>query len=237
MRTRVAVTAVLAAAAAIAVATSITSPAQAASYRYWTYWQGAADGWTFATAGPASTIPADGAVEGWRFAVTSAAGQAGDAPRSAADFDAICSSTPAEDGDKRVALVVDPGDATSAPAGQTPPSALVSCVVIEQDATGYEVLRSALEVRTEDGLVCGIDGYPAGECAPVVEDAPVEVSGVASTATAATPTAGATDAAMAASAAPGDGADAPPGGPPLLTVGVLAAAALVGVLLWRWRRA
>ena len=75
-------------------------------------------------------------------------------------------------GNKAVALIVDPGPPQAAPDGQVPPAGLVACVEIADDATGYQVLRSALEVRTEGGLVCGIDGYPSGECAPVVDDPP-----------------------------------------------------------------
>ena len=200
--------------------------AEAASYRYWTYWQGGAGSWAFATAGPAALIPADGSVEGWRFAVTTQAGSAGDSPRPTPSFAEICGQTPAAEGSKRVALVVDPGPASVAPEGQVPPSAIVACVEADVDATGYQVLRSLTGVRTENGLICGIDGYPAGECAPVVEDPPATPAGDPS------PTESTTAAAPARTPAE----QAP--GTPLATVAVVALAAAVGgLVLWRRRRA
>jgi len=55
---------------AILAMTAIAPAARAESaYRYWTYWQGNAGAWQFATQGPATSNPADGSVEGWRFAV------------------------------------------------------------------------------------------------------------------------------------------------------------------------
>jgi len=58
----------------------IGTPAHAASYRYWSYWWVDQGTWVFATAGPASSAPADGAVEGWRFGITGLAGSSADAP-------------------------------------------------------------------------------------------------------------------------------------------------------------
>ena len=74
------------------------------------------------------------------------------------------------EGKKRVAVVVDAGLPEEAPPGQTPPEPVTQCVTADEDATGYAVLRSFADVRTEGGLVCGISGYPEGECAPVVDD-------------------------------------------------------------------
>ena len=60
---------------AILAMTSIAPAARAeTAYRYWTYWQGNAGSWQFATQGSATSNPLDGAVEGWRFAITGAAG-------------------------------------------------------------------------------------------------------------------------------------------------------------------
>jgi hypothetical protein len=210
--------------------------AQAASYRYWTYWQGGTGDWAFATAGPAALIPAEEAVEGWRFAVTTQAGSAGDSPRTPPSFADICGATPAAEGSKRVALVVDFGLPSAAPEGQAPPPGIVSCVEIEAGATGYQVLRSMTGVRTENGLICGIDGFPTGECAPVIDDQQVAPSAASSPSqsAAASPTAAASQSAMATSAAP----SVSDGGTPWATVAVLALAAAVGgLLVWRRRRA
>jgi hypothetical protein len=72
---------------------------------------------------------------------------------------------------KRVALVVDPGMTQAAPQGEKPGALTTTCVQIETDATGYNILRSAMTVRTSNGFICGIDGYPAIECADVVDNA------------------------------------------------------------------
>lgn len=156
-----------------AVVASVVAPpsATAAAYRYWTYWQAPQGSWSFATAGPATTVPADGSVQGWRFAVTSAAGTASDAPRPRASFAEICADTPAVAGSKRVALVIDFGDPSEAPEGEQPPAATAECVVADADATGYAVLRSAVSVRTDDvGLICALADYPARGCAELVDE-------------------------------------------------------------------
>ncbi|MFC5906294.1 hypothetical protein ACFP3V_03545, partial [Streptacidiphilus monticola] len=42
--------------------------ASAASYRYWSFWSGAADGgWAYQQQGPNTYVPPDGSVDGWRF--------------------------------------------------------------------------------------------------------------------------------------------------------------------------
>lgn len=216
------VVATLVVAAAIALGAAAT--ADAAAYRYWTYWQGGTGSWTFATAGPASLIPADGSVEGWRFAVTTTAGAAIDAPVVSPSFDAICGATPAEVGRKRVALVVDSGLPTIASEGQTPPAPITACVVAEPGATGYQVLRSTTSVRTEGGLVCAIGDYPTGECAPVVDD-----SVGAPAATAASPTGVTAVVELRESSSTS--------GPPWVTAAVFLVLAVVGVVLWRRGRA
>ncbi len=166
---RRAITVALAAAIAVVVPAAV-APAisHASAYRYWSYWLGSDDGWSFANVGPAFRVPADGMVEGWRFSISGVQGN--HAPSIAADFDAVCGATSAEDGRKRVAVIVDPGVAADAPEGEQPPGAWAMCVVAEQRATGYDVLRAAATVRAERGLICGIGGYPASECAEVTAD-------------------------------------------------------------------
>ena len=210
--------------------------AQAAAYRYWTYWQESGGEWSFATAGPASTVPADGSVEGWRFAVTTQAGSAGDAPGVVPSFAEICGGLPAAAGSKRVALVVDMGPEQIAPPGQAPPTRIIACTEVAADATGYQVLRSATTVRTENGLICGIDGYPTGECAPVVDDAEAtgpDAPDASSAANAGPATAPSPATAIAPATEPAPGA-----GGPWATLAVAALVAmLVAGLLWRRRRA
>jgi len=206
-------------AALVGVLLSVTlaSSAQAAAYRYWTYWGTSEGAWQFAQAGPAGTTPADGSVQGWRFAVSSTSGDVANEPRTdAADaFDDICGDTAGVEGSKRVALVVDPGLPEAAPPGERPGLMQTYCTVVPTDANGYDVLRSVGTVRVDGGLICAIDAYPATGCADVIdESAPVDAMSTAPT----TP-----DPASEQSSAL----------PVLIGVGALA---LLGALAWRLRR-
>ncbi|WP_262986032.1 SCO2322 family protein, partial [Streptomyces sp. CBMA123] len=105
------------------------APAQAAGYRYWSFWHGADGGaWTYQQQGPAIAVPPDGSVDGWRFAVSPDGGQDAAKPRTAARFDEICAATPAQDGRKRVAVVLDFGTAEDAGASAAqPPEQRTAC--------------------------------------------------------------------------------------------------------------
>jgi len=146
--------------------------ASAMSYRYWSYWISNDSGWTYSSWGPASLRPDDGSVEGWRFGVSSGTTGAGLQPRATPDFDRICADTPAEDGLKRVAVIIDPGLVGDAPDGESPGGLWAMCVSAPPSATGADILRSAASVRTQAGMVCGLAGYPARECAVVLRDEP-----------------------------------------------------------------
>jgi hypothetical protein len=151
---------------------ALPTPADAATYRYWSYWQsGAGDGaWSFATTGPGASRPADGAVEAWRFG-TSSGTTTSSPPRSTARFADLCAGVERSDGTKRIGLVIDFGEATDAPPGERPPAGVRQvCAVVPDSATGARVLATHASIRTKDGLVCGIDGYPRSECAVVVAD-------------------------------------------------------------------
>lgn len=157
--------------AAVSVPLLGTSPAQAASYRYWGYYHVTSKGtWVFATTGAAAVKPADGAVEGWRFAIS------GDAdaryPRATPDFATVCKATNTVTGKKRVAVYIDPGLAVEAPTGSTPPVPAAACAVVPTGWNGAQVLASVEKVRSSKGLVCGIDGYPSTGCGDSVKKAP-----------------------------------------------------------------
>lgn len=231
--TRTTVRAAAALAAAVVAIVLVISPAQAAAYRYWTYWQApvGATAWTFGTQGPGTSVPADGAVEGWSFAVSTESASPEDAPATAPDFAAICGATPVQLDSKRVALVIDPGSAGLAPEGETPPEPITTCVVIEPDATGYDVLRSAATVRTEDGLVCGIAEYPARECATVLDDA--EAAALTASAAAADPTPSPLPSVTGLPTGP-DGSGGVGGGSPVATLVV--AVLLIGAAAFGWHR-
>lgn len=156
--------------AGLLLSLTATTAAQAASgFRFWGYYQWTGGKWAFATKGPAQTVPADGAVEGWRFAV--APETISRLPRADGDFATICAAAPAEQGKKRVALIIDGGLPADAPAGATPIPAKGVCVVTAPGSTGAQILSAAATVRVQKGLTCGIDNYPASGCGEAVRDA------------------------------------------------------------------
>jgi MYXO-CTERM domain-containing protein len=139
--------------------------AQAAGYRYWSFWDHGGDRWTYATQGPATARPSDGDVQGFRFSVSEDS-QDSAQPRGTADFDVICARTPAQDGKKRVALVIDFGTAADAPAGETPPERRTACARVASDATTAEALAAVAKPLRYDtnALLCAISGYPHKGC-------------------------------------------------------------------------
>lgn len=139
--------------------------AQAAGYRYWSFWEGSASGWSYATQGPSLVRPEDGSVQGFRFSV-SADSRDASKPRRAPDFAKICADTPAKDGSKRVALVIDPGSAADAPDGETPPALRTACARVAADASSAEALAAVAKPLRYDtsAMLCAISGYPATGC-------------------------------------------------------------------------
>ncbi|MEU9451682.1 SCO2322 family protein [Streptomyces sp. NPDC048277] len=140
-------------------------PAQAAGYRYWSFWERDGSRWTYATQGPSTAQPADGAVEGFRFAVSEDSADAS-RPRGTADFATICADTPAVRGKKRVALVIDFGTTADAPSGEKPPAGRTACAVVTGDATSAEALAAVAKPLRYDtnALLCAIAGYPETGC-------------------------------------------------------------------------
>ncbi|MER7488904.1 SCO2322 family protein [Streptomyces sp. NPDC126497] len=139
--------------------------AQATGYRYWSFWEQDGTAWTYATQGPSLARPADGDVHGFRFSVSEDSADAAE-PRGTADFDTICAKTPAADGEKRVALVVDFGTSADAPSGETPPAGRTACARVPEDATTAEALASVAKPLRYDAnaLLCAIAGYPEKGC-------------------------------------------------------------------------
>ncbi|GGS94626.1 SCO2322 family protein [Streptomyces chromofuscus] len=155
-----------------------TGQAQAAGYRYWSFWELDGKAWTYATQGPSTARPVDGSVQGFRFAV-SVDSQDASRPRGTADFTAICAGTPARDGTKRVALVIDFGTASEAPSGETPPRARTACAQVSPDATTAEALAAVAKPLRYDtnALLCAIAGYPERGCGEQVTDSEQSTAG------------------------------------------------------------
>ncbi|MEU3572084.1 SCO2322 family protein [Kitasatospora sp. NPDC036755] len=144
------------------------APAHAAGYRYWSFWRGAEGGaWTYQQQGPAVAVPPDGAVDGWRFALSPDGGQDAAKPRTAGSFAEICADTPAQEGRKRVAVVLDFGTAEDAGSSAAAvPEQRTTCAAVAPRATSAEVLAAVAPPLRYDsnGLLCAIAGYPKAGC-------------------------------------------------------------------------
>lgn len=209
------------------VLSAVALPAQAGTaYRYWSYWNassGAAN-WTYATQGSGTYVPQDGAVEGWRFGVATDASFI--KPEQSPNFADICAGVELPSDGKRVAFVIDFGNVGQAPRGEVPPQSRSECVIAADGATGLQMLQSIVEVRLDAGFICGIEGFPAIECAPLV-DATDEATESTSTNHA---VAVVTD---SAAVEPELSEPTPGAGAPLMTAAALSLLALASFGLWR----
>jgi hypothetical protein len=134
--------------AVMTTATLMPTAAQAeTSYRYWSYWIGG-DTWTYSARGPGFRSAPDAGVEGYRFVVSPKDGSQASPPSVASTYDQLCPGQPvAPVGQKRVAVVLDFGPAGIAPVGETPPATSVQCVLVDQGATGLQVLQKVAQLR------------------------------------------------------------------------------------------
>ncbi|MGV9880069.1 SCO2322 family protein [Streptomyces sp. NPDC003006] len=191
------------------------APAQAADYRYWSFWERSGSTWTYASQGPGTARPEDGDVQGFRFSVSDDSKDSAE-PRGPAGFKDICASTPAEDGRKRVALVIDFGTPKDAPAGETPPAPRMACARVAEDATSADALASVAKPLRYDSraLLCAIDGYPESGCGELVSSDTVTTE-----------------------AQPKTDEDEEDGGPSLgIVAGIAAIVLLGGAAFWQARR-
>ncbi|MET9778655.1 SCO2322 family protein [Streptomyces sp. NPDC006367] len=197
--------------------------AQAAGYRYWSFWERDGDQWTYATQGPSTARPSDGDVQGFRFSVSEDSGDAA-RPRGTADFAAICAKTPAREGSKRVALVLDFGTAADAPSGETPPAGRTACARVSPDATTADALAAVagpLRYNT-NALLCAIAGYPKSGCGEQVTQESQKTRG---------------DGEQDATAAPEEKNASDDSGPSAgLYAGIALVAALAAAAAWQSRR-
>ncbi|MFE5797206.1 SCO2322 family protein [Streptomyces sp. NPDC056503] len=213
--------------AGLLLALGAAAPAQAAGYRYWSFWESDAGKWTYATQGPATARPADGDVIGFRFALSEDSADA-TKPTTAPDFGAVCADTGKTPGTKRIAVVVDFGTPKDAPAGETPPRSAptTGCARIAENGTAAEALAAVAKPLRYDSsaMLCGIAGYPRKGCGEAVAE-PAEPAG--------SPASTASKAPAPATATGDDGS----GGPSLgLLVGGGAVLALGAAAVWKSRR-
>ncbi len=150
--------------------TSAAVSAADSGYRYWNFWVEDAGSWTLPEETQQERQLADASVDGWHFGVWGDDG--GDPPRSVTSFNSLCpalAAGTAHPDTVRVAVVIDPGTADDAPAGQSPRAIRTVCLRLSAGSTSRDALeRAATSVRIENNTVCAIDDYPRGECAPLV---------------------------------------------------------------------
>jgi hypothetical protein len=221
--------------AATVATLTLAAPAQAASFRYWSYWQGATGTWVAAETGPGDHTLVDSDVQGWRFTITAA--MPTQAPDNAPVFADLCpdlAAAGATEGEVRVAVVIDSGYTADAPEGQTPPGDVVSCVTLPEGSTGNQALAAAGSVTEDNGLVCAINGYPEGECGVEVSDADAQAAATAAQDEQPNPAVIAVPAATTS----GSTATTDSSSPAWLgmAIGALALAALIGLAFWIPRR-
>jgi hypothetical protein len=157
--------------AAVLIGSSAGTAHAADGFKYWNYFHVKGGKYVFATTGPSGFKPADGTVEAYRYGLSSTA--AGLPPRAAATkytVDDLCGDTKAKSGQKRVGVLIDYGTAKDAAKGEQPPKPTGECAVVPTDANGQQVLDKVADLRVENQLVCGIDGYPVKGCSVTVKN-------------------------------------------------------------------
>lgn len=150
-------------------AVGIATPAQAAddAYAYWLYYTVKDGEFSYQeNKGPASYVPEDGSVEAYRFAAAVfPPTQEPRADLSQVDFETACGGASADEGEKRVAVLIDYGLQADAPGDDQAPAPKATCAVVPEDATGLQVLGAVTETRVGDkSSLCAIDGYPSTGC-------------------------------------------------------------------------
>lgn len=161
--------AAVAGAATLVLGVAATSAHAETGFTYWGYYHLTDGEWVAAETGAADFTPGEGAFEGYHFATTTTMPDR--PPRTDLTFDDVCAGTEAADDQKRVAVALDYGLAEENPAGDEPPANETLCAVVPTDANGQQVLDSVAQVRVQNGLTCGINGYPSTGCSLEVADA------------------------------------------------------------------
>lgn len=150
--------------------TALPISAGETAYRYWSFWVGGDDAWTYATQGPATMAAADGMTLGWRFGIATERDTSALEPQltPVQVWEASCAAIRPQPGLARVAFALDFGSSADAPAGEIPPDSRNECAVVDEGSSLAQALSSVSVIRDESGLICSFDGYPASECAPVM---------------------------------------------------------------------
>ena len=134
---------------------ALAAPAQAAAYRYWSYWQGATGTWVAAQTGPGDYTLVDAGRPGLALRDHRRHADPGP-PDNAPVFADLCpdlaaagaTCRPGARGGRDRRRVTPPTPRT----GQTPPADVVSCVTVPEGSTGNQALAAAGAVTEDSGL-------------------------------------------------------------------------------------
>lgn len=216
------------------------SPAHAESaYRYWSFWLNESNAWTYAQQGPATIAVTDGDIFGWRFGIARESDASAPAPELDPDraWQDACGEVPEGEDTARVAVVIDFGQPQDAPDGEVPPESVLECAVVPEGTSGAQALSTVVDIRSESGLICAFDGYPAGECAPSIEVADAS-SAESSPAEVVTPDHGASTAPEVADAVASEETTSESGNLmlTLIVAGIAVLLVFVGIALFATRR-
>jgi len=155
---------------ALGMTGALSFAAQAADFRYWSFWIVQDASWALPQQAPEERQLSDMDVDGWHFGVWGDDG--GESPRALPSFQTLCPSLAAATPNPaviRAAVVIDPGVATDAPTGDLPGAIRTVCLSLPVKSTSLAALnRAAQTVRRENNVLCAIDNYPRTECAPQI---------------------------------------------------------------------
>lgn len=140
----------------------VSAQAQTEGANYWSLWGGELDGtWSAFQQGAADTEVGEEAVIAAKYLKSTDQLTQENAPETKPNYQALCPGTQPQEGRVRVAVVLDFGDPSLAPEGQTPPGNEVDCVAVPEPATAMVAFSDAASVGIlSNGFIVSIDGYP-----------------------------------------------------------------------------
>lgn len=167
-------------------------------------------------------------------------------PRIMPTFDDVCGAVEKQENQAQIAIVVDFGRQSDAPAGESPSNVTYTCASAPTDRPLHEVLTSSISAKVDNDKICNIDLYPSTGCGEALPGVPAEAA-LADAPLQPAELPAPPQAVSAADAAAMNRATAAPRGNPettentggsnikgiLIGAGIFAALAAAGVAVWR----
>ncbi|MCH9814993.1 MAG: hypothetical protein K0U64_00895 [Actinomycetia bacterium] len=175
-RAHVVATALVTVFAVFGLMVSLGGSAKAESFTYWSLWVEEDGKWAPSQQGASDLTVTDQSVLGAKYLESEVELTSSDAPELKPDYAALCPDLPAAEGQVRVAIVLEYGDASLAPDGTNPPGNSNECVTIPEPATAAVALENAGSVTADSaGFITAINGYPADAAGASVTPSAVPV--------------------------------------------------------------